>query len=118
LHAADIYCQPNIEREPFGIALVEAMNSGLPIVTTDLGATADPVGPEIGRRVGVEPSQLAAALAELIEDQRKRESLGAAARRRYAECHSPGTAIRDLTIALECGAERPRSRSRGPAEWA
>ena len=31
LAAADVFCQPNIEREPYGITVVEAMNAGLPI---------------------------------------------------------------------------------------
>ena len=101
LQAADIYCQPNTGREGFGIALVEAMSRGLPIVATDLGATADPVGPEIGRRVRVEPEQLAAALAELIQDRPTRESLGLAARARYVEHYSPEVAIEEFATALE-----------------
>jgi glycosyltransferase involved in cell wall biosynthesis len=100
LEAADIYCQPNTGREPFGIALVEAMSSGLPIVTTDLGATADPVDPDIGRRVRVDPTELAAALGELIQDQSKRERLGSAARARYFERHSPEAAIEAFGAVL------------------
>jgi len=34
LAAADIHCQPNTGPEPFGIAFVEALYAGLPVVTT------------------------------------------------------------------------------------
>lgn len=41
LLASDIFCQPNITPEPFGISLIEAMYAKMPIVTTDIksGAT-------------------------------------------------------------------------------
>src|ERR1041384_2065828 len=35
--ASDIYCQPNIYAEPFGITFVEAMYAGKPVVGTSLG---------------------------------------------------------------------------------
>ena len=35
--AADIYCQPNTTPEPFGIAFVEALAAGVPVVTTAMG---------------------------------------------------------------------------------
>src|SRR2546426_1195229 len=34
LSAADIYCQPNVRPDAFGIAFVEALAAGLPVVTT------------------------------------------------------------------------------------
>ena len=33
LAAADVFCQPNTGPEPFGIAFVEALYAGLPVVT-------------------------------------------------------------------------------------
>jgi len=41
LRAADIYCQPNIGPEPFGIVFIEAMQAGVPVVTTKLGAAPE-----------------------------------------------------------------------------
>jgi glycosyltransferase involved in cell wall biosynthesis len=117
LYAADIYCQPNTAREGFGIGLVEAMSRGLPIVATDLGATADPVGPEIGLRVGVEPDQLAAALAALIEDRARRESLGSAAHARYVAHFSPEAALEEFATALQENAQ-VKSSSEGASRWA
>jgi glycosyltransferase involved in cell wall biosynthesis len=101
LAAADIYCQPNIGREPFGIALVEAMSAGLPIVATELGATADPVDSDIGRRVGVDPAALASALEELIRDAEKRRRLGQAAQARYSRNFSIEGAVDHLADVLE-----------------
>ena len=38
LVAADVHCQPNTGPEPFGVAFIEALAAGLPVVTVDLGA--------------------------------------------------------------------------------
>ena len=39
--AADIYCQPNLTAEPFGITFIEALHSRLPVVATALGGTRE-----------------------------------------------------------------------------
>jgi glycosyltransferase involved in cell wall biosynthesis len=101
LAAADIFCQPNIEREPYGISVVEAMSAGLPIVATKLGATADGVGPEIGRCVDPDPMALSDALRELLTDREKRIRLGSAAREHFNDNFSPAAALRDLGAALD-----------------
>src|SRR5579864_448187 len=41
LRAADIYCQPNTGPEPFGLAFVEALGAGLPLVSTAIGAAKE-----------------------------------------------------------------------------
>ena len=41
LAAADVYCQPNVAPESFGIAFVEALYAGLPAVSTRLGGAAE-----------------------------------------------------------------------------
>jgi glycosyltransferase involved in cell wall biosynthesis len=64
LSTADLYVQPS-RREGFGVALVEAMATGLPAVATASGGPADIVGPEDG--VLVEPGD-AAALSEGIAE--------------------------------------------------
>ena len=43
---ADIYCQPNLAPEPFGIAIAEAMRSGLPCVVSNTGGAAELVDAE------------------------------------------------------------------------
>jgi len=112
LGAADLFCQPNVDREPYGITVVEAMSAGLPIVATDLGSTADPIGPEIGRRVAARPEALAPALRELLADRSLRDRLGAAARRRFETDFSAPAALEHLESVI-----RAFSRSRAHRTW-
>lgn len=77
--SADIYCQPNRDPEAFGIAFVEALVAGLPVVTTAAGGALEIVGDdECGRLVppGDVPA-LAAALEQLIANAPLRRALGA-----------------------------------------
>jgi len=60
--AADLYVQPS-RREGFGVALVEALATGLPVVATDSGGPADIVAPSSG--VLVEPDDVAALVTGL-----------------------------------------------------
>jgi glycosyltransferase involved in cell wall biosynthesis len=72
LAAADIHCQPNLSPEPFGIAFIEALNAGLPVVTTKMGAALEIIDNSCG--ILVEPndaSALANALAHLIGEPGK-----------------------------------------------
>jgi glycosyltransferase involved in cell wall biosynthesis len=77
LAAADIYCQPNLTPEPFGIAIVEAMYAGLPIVTSAMGGALEVVADQCGIKLG--PSDIdgvAAALRSLIADPDLRRKMG------------------------------------------
>jgi glycosyltransferase involved in cell wall biosynthesis len=86
LAAADIYCQPNIEPEPFGLAYVEALAAGLPVVASDLGGAREIVDAATG--VLVPPGDdgaLAIVLRELVADSARRRLLGAAGVARAAD---------------------------------
>ena len=48
LAAADVFCQPNVTPEPFGIAFVEALYAGLPVVTSNFGGGSEIVTAECG----------------------------------------------------------------------
>ncbi len=76
-NAASIFCMPTVE-EPFGIAFLEAMAAGLPIIGTQVGAIPDFVSEETNGFM-VEPndaSALAIALAKLLGDAGRCQQFG------------------------------------------
>jgi glycosyltransferase involved in cell wall biosynthesis len=81
---ADVFCLPSLY-DTFGVVIVEAMASGLPIVTTShVGAVADLVRDGVNGRV-VQPGDvtgLAQALAQLVSDDTLRKRMGECARER------------------------------------
>jgi glycosyltransferase involved in cell wall biosynthesis len=79
LAAGDIFCQPNLGPEPFGVVFVEALYAGLPVVATAMGGALEIVD----RSCGVltppgDAAQVAAALRALVTDRQLRAGLGAA----------------------------------------
>ena len=87
--SADIYVLPaNTRAEAFGIALLEAMASGLPCVTTEVGSgTSYVVENEVTGLVTPphSPEALAQALTRLIADSALRSRMGAAGRERVLQ---------------------------------
>lgn len=81
--AADLFCLPSLQ-EGFGIAYLEAMAAGLPVVATRAAAVPEVVPDgEVGLLVPPrDPEALAAALARLLDDTDLRRRLGQAGRRR------------------------------------
>jgi glycosyltransferase involved in cell wall biosynthesis len=101
LAAADVHCQPNVTPEPFGIAFVEALAAGLPVVTSAFGGALEIVDDTCGRLVPPrDRSALAAALRSLIHDESLRRSLGAAGTRRARTLCDPAAQIQRLRDAL------------------
>jgi glycosyltransferase involved in cell wall biosynthesis len=101
LTAADVFCQPSLVKEGYGVGLVEAMSHGLPIVATEEGATSDPLVSTFGFLVKTETRSLSDALRKLIEDEGRRRELGTAARTRYLEHHRPEGAMDQFASLLE-----------------
>ncbi len=90
LHASDVFVMPSIARsEAFGIAQLEAMACGKPVVNTRLqsGVPSVSIDGETGVTVGLLPTQtpLAAAINRLLDDPALRGKFGAAAARRARE---------------------------------
>jgi len=84
LPAFDVAVVPSIEREGFGLAALEAMDAGVPVVASRVGGL-----PEVVQdgRTGLlvppgDPAALAAAIARLLARPQERGELGAEGRRR------------------------------------
>jgi glycosyltransferase involved in cell wall biosynthesis len=78
LRTSDIYVQPSL-REPFGVAVLEAMAAGLPVVASATGGLLDTVVPgETGLLVPPgDAIALAGAIRELVGDPDLRRRMGA-----------------------------------------
>ena len=86
LAAADLMVHPALE-ESFGIAVLEGLRAGLPVVATRVGGIPEVVGEE-GAAVLVpprDPAALGEAVLELCRDAGRRRALGDTGRRRWRE---------------------------------
>jgi len=94
--ASDVYCQPNVAPEGFGITFVEALYARLPVITTRMGGALEIVDDRCG--ILVPPGDtiaLSAALRRLIDNARLRRELGSAGPARARElCFPPGQIVR------------------------
>jgi glycosyltransferase involved in cell wall biosynthesis len=101
LGAADIYCQANTSPESFGMAFVEALAAGVPVVTTSLGGACEIVDATCGVLVGPQdPPALASALQRLIADEPRRHQLGRAGIARAHHLCDPAARMRQLATTL------------------
>lgn len=102
-HACEIFCLPSTSRaEAFGIVQVEAMASGLPVISTRLGTGVEVVNRNEETGVTVPPGDvgaLASAINLLLADQSLREIYGQNARAQAMAAYSPETMKRE-TLAL------------------
>jgi len=79
LAAANLYCQPNVQPEGFGLALVEALRAGLPVITSRFGGAVEIVTDDCG--ILCPPGDSAAvaeALCALMADPSLRQRLSQA----------------------------------------
>jgi glycosyltransferase involved in cell wall biosynthesis len=98
---ADIYCQPNCAPEPFGIAIAEAMRSGLPCVVSNTGGSAELVDNECAFLPSPgEPIDVAVAIARLAADPALRSRMGRAAAARGARMTDPEARLTEVAAAL------------------
>ncbi len=101
LAAADIFSQPNLGAEPFGIVFIEALAAGLPVVTTAMGGPQEIIDESCGFTAPPgNAEQVAAALRRLIDSSELRSRLGQHGPERARELCDPGGRIPDLHTAL------------------
>jgi glycosyltransferase involved in cell wall biosynthesis len=101
LEAADIYCQPNLQPESFGITFVEALNAGLPVVATRMGGVNEIVDETCGILVPAgDVEAIADGLRQLIAEPRLRRRLGDSGPDRARELCDPAARIADLSEIL------------------
>jgi glycosyltransferase involved in cell wall biosynthesis len=98
---ADVYCQPNLRPEGFGLTFVEAMYCGIPVVTSNVGGGAEVVDASCGilTQAG-DVAAVASALEQLVRDDPLRAGLGANGRQRASQLCNPPTVLRRLHEVL------------------
>jgi glycosyltransferase involved in cell wall biosynthesis len=102
---ADVYCQPNLRGEPFGIAIAEAMLAGLPCVVSAAGGAAELLDEScaVFTRPG-DAADVAAALCRLAEDPDLRARMGRAARARASQMTDPARRLEELAAVVAADA--------------
>jgi glycosyltransferase involved in cell wall biosynthesis len=98
---ADVYCQPNLRGEPFGIAIAEAMRAGLPCVVSAAGGAAELLDETCG--ILTSPGDARAvcdALQQLGRDAGLRGEMGRAAIVRASRLTDPQGRLEELVAVL------------------
>jgi len=87
LKLANLFVLPSTEREGLGIALIEAMAVGLPVIGTKLGGIPEVIEHSVNGLLVApgNPFELAAAIEKLIADHAIREKMGPMGKKIYEE---------------------------------
>jgi glycosyltransferase involved in cell wall biosynthesis len=101
MRLADVYCQPNLKGEPFGMAIAEAMRSKLPSVVSGGGGAVELLDESCGIETGPgDSAAVATALHTLVADAGLRTAMGDAAAGRAARLTDPASRVQDLAAVL------------------
>jgi len=121
--SADVFVLPTYWAEGFPTVLAEAMDAGLPIVTTRSRGMADHLtdGVHCLFVQPRDPEGLAAAVTRLLRDPDLRRSMGEANREKVAD-FAPGVVVADYVRALDhatsaCLERRQAGRARSATRW-
>lgn len=97
--ALDLYVAPQ-RWEGFGMTVLEAMASGVPVVATDVGAFPDLIVPEVGTVVPREDAEALAGAAEAFMDEPGRLEGAASAARTHVATHHALAAEAEALCAI------------------
>jgi rhamnosyl/mannosyltransferase len=101
LRLADVYCQPNLRGEPFGIAIAEAMRSGLPCVVSAAGGASELLDESCAIVTAPgDAAAVAAALEQLAGNRPLRDAMGRAAIERSSRATDPRGRLDELETVL------------------
>jgi glycosyltransferase involved in cell wall biosynthesis len=102
LRTVSLVAVPAREGEAFGLFVIEALASGVPVVLTRIGSYPELV--EMGGGVLIEPDDpraLAAAIRELLADAERLRQMGAAGRKAVLEYFNIGRMAGDIVRVFE-----------------
>lgn len=115
MRAADIFCQPNADPEPYGIVFVEALQAGVPVVTFNMGGPKEILDMDSGFLIAPgDIAELAAALARLIDDPVLRSRFRDTGPARAASICDPAQQLRRLHEMI---ASVPRVKELNRHRW-
>ena len=113
LASAKALVAPSLGGESFGMVLTRAFACATPVVASDITGYRDVMTAETSVAVPPgEPDALADAIAALLEDEPRREALGAAARQLAIERYSWADIARRLDGIYDVGPRRRDSAGR------
>jgi len=102
LASADLFCQPNQRAESFGVAFIEAMLAGLPVVTSASGGALEIIDEHCGVLVPVNDRRaLREVLEQMLEDSALRQHIGRGGPERARRLCDPAARLHELQAALE-----------------
>jgi glycosyltransferase involved in cell wall biosynthesis len=102
LSAADVFCQPNVSPDAFGLVFVEALYAGLPVVTSAIGGALEVVDESCGLLLAPgDQRALASSLGLLLADRALRGRLSAQGPARARKLCDPTQVLIQLKNCLE-----------------
>ena len=101
MYAADFVVHPG-RADALPTTIIQALSAGTPVVATRVGGIPELVTNDLGTLVSPgDPEQLAAVMSALAQAPHVRDSMAAAAQRRFAERYDGASRARDLAALYQ-----------------
>ena len=103
LKLADLFVLPSTEREGLGIALIEAMAKGLPVIGTELGGIPEVIKDDVNGFLVApgNPYELASDIEKLAIDMSMRARMGRNGRRIYEQKFTAERMVREIELLYD-----------------